>query len=325
MKKTILIALVFLLILIAIVSFGCNKKNIVVKGEGVEITKEDIDKRIKEIEETQQLDNLPKEIVDQIREQIKQQAIENLVREQLLFSGIKKEGIEVTNKEINEGLDQYKKMFSTEEEFKEQLKSQNQTEASLKEALRRQLLIEKIKEKLTKDKIKITDTDIKKYYEDNKQDFMIQEQVRVRHIVVDKLEKAKDILAELKKDGNFESLVQKHSIDELTKSGNGEIGWFPRGMIFSNTPKFDEAVFKLKVNELTEPIKTDLGYHIVQLLEKKAAEQRPLVESKQIIKTALETQKEQELMEEWFKKLEKEANIKYEEEEKQPAPEPEKK
>lgn len=322
MKKFFLVTLIFLLTFTIIIT-GCKVKNVVVKGKGVEITKEEIDKRIKEIEKSQQLDKVPKELAEQIRKNIKDQAIESLVREKLLFSGAKNEGIVITNKDIKERLDQYKKMFSTEEEFEELLKAQGQTETSLKEVIKNQLLIEKLKEKLSRGKIKITEADIKKYYEENKEEFVVPDQVRARHIVVDKLEKAKEILAELKKGISFESLVQKHTVDNLTKSRGGELGWFSREMIFANTPQFDEAVFKLKINGISEPLKTDLGYHIVQVLEKKAKEQKSFEESKQIIQNMLVDQKAQEILEAWLEKLVKEANISYKEE--QTKSEPEKK
>lgn len=317
MKKLVLILFVFLVAITGAIS-GCKKKNIAVKGEGVEITKEDIDKRLKEIEEAQEaqgagLDKLPKNIVEQVKKQMREQAIESLVREQLLFSGAKAEGVEVTDKEVNDRLEQFKKIFPNEKEFEKQLKAQNQTEAGLKEIIRRQLLMEKLREKLSKGKIKITEAEIKKYYEDNKETFKAPEQVRARHIVVKDSKKAAETLNELKNGGDFAKLAKKYSTDERTKSNGGELGWFPRGTLFPNIPQFDNSVFKLKVNEFSEPIKTTLGYHIVQVLEKKAAVQRSLEESKPIIKTMLKSQKEQELLEKWLEEIEKKANIKYEE------------
>jgi len=91
------------------------------------------------------------------------------------------------------------------------------------------------------------------------------EQVHARHILVDTEDKAKQIEDQLKNGASFEDLAKAESTDTSTKDKGGDLGWFPRGKM---VPEFEDAVFKLQPNEISDPVKTDYGFHIIQLLEK---------------------------------------------------------
>ena len=91
------------------------------------------------------------------------------------------------------------------------------------------------------------------------------EQIHARHILVDTEAKAKEIEDKLKAGGDFAQLAKTDSQDTTTKDKGGDLGWFPQGKM---SPQFDDVAFKLQVNQISQPVKTNTGYEIIQVLEK---------------------------------------------------------
>ncbi|MGH4120225.1 peptidylprolyl isomerase [Clostridium sp.] len=135
-----------------------------------------------------------------------------------------------------------------------------------------------------------TEEEIKKYYEDNIEMFNSDETASAKHILVDDLEKMKEIKLEITNGMSFEEAAKKYSKCPSSAQG-GSLGSFSRGKM---VPEFEEAAFKLKVGEISEPIKTQFGYHLIQLDEKIPQGTKSLAESKDIIIKNLLNQKQNE-------------------------------
>ena len=169
------------------------------------------------------------------------------------------------------------------------------------------------------DKAKVSDKEIKDYYEKHKSEFMQPEQVRARHILIkvpagaDKTKlaeakkKALDIRAKLIKGESFAKLAQKYSDDPGSKARGGDLGYFSKGRM---VPEFEKAAFALKKGEISKPVKTTFGYHIIKVEDKKPARQRPFKEVKQEIRQKLLRQKQMKLRDELVSKLEKRYPVK---------------
>jgi peptidyl-prolyl cis-trans isomerase D len=149
-------------------------------------------------------------------------------------------------------------------------------------------------------KPQVSDADVQAYYNAHKDQYEVKEQVKVRHILIavpsgadSKTDsaaksKAEDLLKQIKGGGNFADLASKNSDDPGSKVQGGELGWLDRG---KTVPEFDKAAFTLNPGQTSDVIKTQFGYHILQVEEKKTAHLRPLAEVKGEIVPVLEQQK----------------------------------
>jgi len=114
--------------------------------------------------------------------------------------------------------------------------------------------------------IEIPESEVLSYYEENQAKFVGEASVRASHILVETLEKAQEILAELKGDLSFEAAAEKYSSCP-SKAKGGDLGTFTRGKM---VPEFEAAAFTLGINEISEPVKTQFGYHIIKVTEQKS-------------------------------------------------------
>lgn len=149
--------------------------------------------------------------------------------------------------------------FDAQEQGYEQTEEfQNELE-SAKENLLKQFAIKKILDSVT-----VSDEDAKAFYEANKEHFNKPATVRASHILVDEEEQAKSICEEIKGGLDFEEAAKKHSKCPSNERG-GDLGPFGRGQM---VPEFENAAFELEENVVSEPVKTQFGYHIIKVTSK---------------------------------------------------------
>ncbi len=154
---------------------------------------------------------------------------------------------------------------------------------------RNDLILDKyLREKLGH--IEVTDEEAKSYYEGHKKEFTTPGEVRARHILVKTKEEAEKIFKELGKGANFSKLAKKYSIDKASAAKGGELGFFTRADMVK---PFSDAAFSLKPGEISQPIKTPFGYHIIQVEEVKSPQQKNFKEVKEEIKKQLIQEKQQ--------------------------------
>ncbi|MBR3995830.1 MAG: peptidylprolyl isomerase [Clostridia bacterium] len=125
--------------------------------------------------------------------------------------------------------------------------------------------------------IKITDEEVKKFYDEHKAELMGGETVEASHILVDTKEKAEEILAEINEGKiSFEDAAKEHSSCPSSQQG-GNLGQFGRGQM---VPEFDKAVFEMNDGEIAGPVQTQFGYHLIKLNKKNEAKEIPFDEIK---------------------------------------------
>jgi peptidyl-prolyl cis-trans isomerase C len=173
--------------------------------------------------------------------------------------------------------------------------------------IKEQLIIETLlKKKITAD-TQMSEDDLKKYYEEHKEEFKKDREINTRHILLKTEEEAKQVQAKLQKGEDFTELAKRYSIDPNVRQSGGEIGFQPKGSLI---PEYESAAFKLtKVGQVTGIVKTQFGYHIIRLEGVKPPSYVPLEEVKDFIKQKNAQEKQKEVLEKYIEDLKKNTKI----------------
>lgn len=228
---------------------------------------------------------------------LRNQAVQFLVQRAQFEQKAQEEDIEVTDEEVDARLDQIKEQYfgGDDEKYAEQLEQQGLNEDQVRRDIRAQLIQEKLFEKVTEG-IEVTDEEVQAHYEENQEQYGQPESREVRHILVPTQQEANQIRRQLDNGGDFEALAKEHSKDPGSAEQGGKLT-VSRGQ---TVPEFDEAAFSLEQDAISQPIKTQYGFHIIQpLTEVEEARTTPLEEVEESIRQQLLQTKRNERMTEW--------------------------
>ncbi|WP_282003953.1 peptidylprolyl isomerase [Geotalea uraniireducens] len=173
------------------------------------------------------------------------------------------------------------------------------------EELKKRVIVDAFLKKKVEEQVNISDDELKKFYDENKDKFKTGDQIRASHILVRTEKEAQDILAQLKAGANFEELAKKKSIDSAAAKG-GDLGWFSKGAM---VPEFEKAVMGMKDGQISGIVKTKFGYHIIKKTGTRKAGVRSFDEVKEQIKAALLPAKQQEVFQKLKDDIKKNAKI----------------
>ncbi len=190
-------------------------------------------------------------------------------------------------------LDAVENELDKEEEFQSILKE-------TKENLLQRYAVQKVMED-----VDVKDEEIKETYNQNKDKFMDQEKVSAKHVLVDDEDKAKEIKEEIDNGMDFSDAAAKYSSCPSSKKG-GRLGEFSRGQM---VPEFEDVAFSMEEGEISDPVKSQFGYHIIQLDEKIPAKQKTYYEVEDQIKQELLQQKQFQVYNDNVQKLKGKYNV----------------
>src|SRR5512146_1477993 len=230
-------------------------------------------------------------------EQLKGQAITFLIQRAEFEQEAADLGIKITDAKVNDRIDQLKKQFygGSDAKYKKTLQQQGLTEDQAKQEVRAQLISEELFKKVTGD-VKVSQKQIQAYYDTHKTQYQQPESRDVRHILVQKKALADQLYAQLKGGADFAKLAKKYSKDPGSASNGGKLT-VSRGQTVA---AFDKTAFALKKGEISRPVKTQYGFHIIQALSAiKPAQKTPLSKVEQSIKQQLEDQQKRDAMTKW--------------------------
>lgn len=314
MFKKLLIAL-FVAGLVAGVLTGCGDlpKSAVAEVNGKVITKEDLDRNIEDLKvQYQSQGGFPEPGADQYTEMQKQVA-ERLVNEEILWFEADKLNITVSDQEINDQLQQFKDQAGGEEQFQTQLKDRNYTEDRLKDQIRKSQLFQKLYPEVTKDASAISDEQALKYYNENQQQFQQAETRTVRHILVKDEAVANQVEARLAAGEDFATIAKELSEDPGSKDKGGELGAVPTtGSGF--VPEFEAGMAKLAVGQISAPVKSSFGFHIIQVTAITPPGTQTFDQAKEQLKQSLAMENQRTAFEAWFESVKGNYSVTYNEE-----------
>ncbi|MEF3356022.1 peptidylprolyl isomerase [Paenibacillus sp. GYB006] len=235
--------------------------------------------------------------------------LDNMITMELIDQAAADANVTITDEDVNAEIESLKTQFGGEEALNSALAQSGMTLDDLKKNTEIQVKIRKILEPQTK----VTDEEISTYYEENKDTFATPEQVRASHILVETKEEADAIKKELDEGADFATLAKEKSTDSSAANG-GDLGFFGKGDMVE---EFEKAAFSMEINEISEPIKSDYGYHIIKKTDYKEATNPTLEDKKEEIRKLLVDQQVSELSSTWLSDLRSNAKItnKLEEEE----------
>lgn len=236
-------------------------------------------------------------------ETLKGQAIGFLLQRAEFEQEAEKRDVEVSDSDVDKRIDQLKKQFygGSEKRYQDVLKQQGLTEEQAREEVRVTLIQEELFKKVTED-VDVTDKDIQSYYSSHKSQYGQPESRDVRHILVQKKALADQIYSQLKAGANFAVLAKRYSKDPGSAANGGKLT-VTKGQ---TVPEFDKTAFELKKGQLSQPVKTQYGYHVIEALSDiKPAQTTPLSKVKDSIRQTLEQQDKNDTMTKWVTNMKK--------------------
>jgi parvulin-like peptidyl-prolyl isomerase len=235
---------------------------------------------------------------------IQDQTMKYLVQQAELEQKAKDLGVVVTDKDVDARIAQIKTQYfgGSAAKYQQALKAQGLNEQLLRVNLHGQILSEKIYAKVTGN-VKVTDAEVQKYYNDHKSTYAQAASRDVRHILVNSKTLADQLETQLKHGADFAKLAKQYSKDPGSAKQGGKLT-ISKGQTVA---PFDKVAFSLKKNELSAPVHTTYGWHIIQALsDVRPAKQTPLKDVKQSIQQQLLQTKKTDTINKWVDDVNKE-------------------
>jgi len=255
-------------------------------------------------------------IIKQSREAFLQRLIDNiLIEQEAKKSGA---GIIVKDEEIMEVLqNMLTKQKISMQDFSNNLVREGGSLDAVKKEIRGQMMRARLLRREVKSKILVSDEEIGEYYNKNRQDYEGKETVRIKQLLLLLPSNAnKTVIAKVKNEAlqlhkriidgeSFDLLIVKYSQGPAAAQG-GDVGFIGRGTII---PEVEAAAFSLPVGQISEVIESGVGFHIIQVVDKKGAGLKPLAAVREEIKTKIEDEKLDKKYDEWIASVRAKSHI----------------
>ena len=233
---------------------------------------------------------------DRERARVLKATFDGLIAEKLFAAQVASLGIEVGDAEVDQVIEDVKKRNGLDDaRLAEALQTQGMDHASYRQAVKRDLETMRVMQMKVRSKVKVSEEDVRNYWQTHPQEFKADEEVRVRHIFLavkegagpaeeaNVRERAARILTRLHKGDPFAE-VARQSSEGPSASDGGELGWLRRGTV---QPEVEKVAFGLQPGQLSEPVRTRAGFQILQVEERRGGGARPIEEVKDEIRDRL--------------------------------------
>ena len=243
--------------------------------------------------------------------------LDQLIAEELLYQAALRQSLTVSEQSVASQFQQIRAQFDTAERWQEALEANDTSESELREQIRRNDLIQQLMMTALADTAEVTEAEVRRFYDENPQFFDQGEQIAARHIIVstqgmtsdEEIAAARgrmeDIRRQIVEGGDFAELAREYSEDGSAAQG-GDLGSFGRGMM---VPEFEAVAFALEPGEISEVVRTQFGFHVVEVTEKLDSGLIPIDQVSGSIRQYLGQQRQADAIEDYVDQLRDEATI----------------
>lgn len=243
------------------------------------------------------------ELYDMMYQYVGPRVLDELILIRLVEQEAAAQGVTVPGEEIDAEVEAIAQQVGGTQQLELILSQQGAGLEQLRDEIRRTLLIRALLEP----QIEVTDEEVRAFFEENADLFAQREMVRARHILVSTKEQAEELRRQLLDGADFATLAREHSSDAGSAARGGDLGWFGRGVMVA---PFEEAAFSLKVGEISEPVQSSFGYHLIKVEER--AEAKPAEFNDQVAATIRELLAEEKMQQQlgtWLQSLRLQADV----------------
>jgi peptidyl-prolyl cis-trans isomerase C len=263
----------------------------------------------------------PPAYIERNKEKFRQQLLDRRIAIQLIDEKAKATNTTVTDEDVLAQVNEITAQQNMSvEQFKKMLQDRGVSYDEWEEQVRWGVLLGKLVDAEYGDQLTVTDNDANNFYTANIRQFEAPEQIRASHILIKPvtdpnvdpneakakaLAKAQDLLKQIKEGADFAELAKATGGYPSAPNG-GDLGYFSRGHMM---PAFDIAAFALKVNEVSDVVQTEIGYHIIKVTDKKEASRKTFEQAREDINRILKLRKQTEFFQKYLQKLRAGANV----------------
>jgi foldase protein PrsA len=245
-------------------------------------------------------------------DQLRASIVNYLVQNALMQQKAAEMKVSVSAKDMADRVKQITQQVGGQKKLDKLLKQQGVTMDQLKVQLKAQMLQEAVKAKVDA-KVTVSDAQAKKYFEDpaNKSQFVVADQVTARHVLVKtkaEAEKVRALLEADNTDAGWKKVAAQYSTDPGSKDSGGSLGSFDKSRMVK---PFADAAFALKVDEVSQPVKTQYGWHVIEVTGKTPGKNQTFDEAKATIVQTLKYQLATTAWDKWLKDAEGALGITY--------------
>jgi parvulin-like peptidyl-prolyl isomerase len=243
--------------------------------------------------------------------QLRDQIVQYLVRRAQFASEADGRGIEISDEQVDKRLDQLIQQYfqGNKKRYEEQLKKSGASNDQVRQDIEAQLIQEELFKDVTKD-VEVSNAELRKYYNENKQQYSTPAQRDIRHILLKKNQKslANSLAAQIRSGANFARLAKRYSQDPGSKRVGGRLE-ISKGQ---TVPAFDKVAFSIATRAVSNPVKTQFGWHVIQALAAVVpAKTTPFKDVQQAIRQQLLQDKKSQETTKYVERLQKSDEVDY--------------
>jgi parvulin-like peptidyl-prolyl isomerase len=284
---------------------ACTGGEVAATVNGEDIMKAELDEQVEKLQEQypQMFEGADAEarLLD-----FQQRLLDNMINGVLIRQAAEEMGIDVSDSDVDEQIEELKAGFETEEQFDEALAQAGMDMDALRTQIEDQLLTEALLEELNSD-TEVAEEEITAYYAANTAQFQEEAAVNASHILFNPDDKAtaEEVLVQVNEGGDFAALAKEHSQDPVSAENGGDLGWPTTPYV----PEFQAAADKLEIGEISGLVETTYGWHIIKLNDRRDSRQKELDEVRDQIEQIILQQLNADSYQEFLNELRDEAEI----------------